>query len=582
LDNSKASYDRIQITRSPDHQITRLVNFFESISLGTRPISHVLLPEWKIVASNCIPFSSIPHSTPLFLDFLHHFDKVSRFYPHPPIFTDWWKDEQPRIPNPQDRRAAVAAVLERQNRAFGAGAKALDNIQRLKDGAPAIVTGQQVAMFGGPLFSLLKAISVLLIAKKTGGVPIFWLATEDHDFAEVNFVHLPAADHIETFSAHPPHREDAPVGTIAFDDQISDLFKRAAEQFGSSEFLVTLEQSYRPGETFGSAFGKLYARLFAESGLVLLDPSDVELHRIAQPIFRDSLAKWSQIKSGLAQRQEELESAGYHAQVKVTPSHTLCFYLEDGARIPVRQDPSEHDGFLIGEKRVSPQELIAETETHPERFSANVLLRPVMQDYLLPTLCYVGGPTEVAYFAQVEVVYRNLLGRVTPVLPRISATLVEPRQAKLLDRYQIGIPDTFRGPEKFREYVAGRALPSSIMTSFDSAAAYLEQAIVAIEEPLATLDPTLKDAAQNAAGKMRYQLQSLREKAARAEARKNTEIQRHAHELSTLLYPNKNLQEREIGSAYFLLKYGTGVLGQLEQKLQLGCLDHQVVEIERS
>src|SRR5262249_50090237 len=191
-------------------------------------------------------------------------------------------------------------------------------------------------------------------------------------------------------------------------------------------------------------------------------------------------------------------------------------------------------------------------------------------------------PSEISYFAQVEVVYRMLLGRVTPVVPRISATVIEPRAAKLLDRYQLTLADIFRGPEKLREYIAGKALPASIMNSFDAAAEHLEKAIALVQDPLAKLDPTLKDAAENAASKMRYQLQSLREKAARAEARKNTELQRHADELSTLLYPNKTLQEREVGSVYFPLKYGTGLLQQLREKLQLGCVDHQVVELEKS
>jgi bacillithiol synthase len=534
------------------------------------------------VATDCIPFSSIPHSTQLFLDFLHHFPNVSRFYPRPPALAGWGTEEQQRIRCPQERREKVAAVLERQNRKFGAGAKTLENIQSLRQGAPAIVSGQQVALFGGPMFSLLKAITISLLAEKTGGVPIFWLATEDHDLAEVNFVHLPAGDHLETFSTTPPHREDAPVGAIVFNDEVSQLLKRVEEQFGASEILGILQQSYRAGETFGSAFGKLYAQVFAESGLVLIDPSDAELHQIASPIYRDSLAKWDEIRHGLTQRQQELEDGEYQAQVKVTPSHTLCFYIQDGVRIPVRQDPAESDGFVIGEKKTSREKLIAETESHPERFSANVLLRPIMQDYLLPTLCYIGGPTEVAYFAQVEVVYRSLLGRVTPVVPRISATVVESRQAKLLARYQMELTEAFQGPEKLREHIAGKALSESIMKSFDAAANHLEQGISLLRGPLEKLDPTLADAAENAASKMRHQLQSLRDKAARAEARKNTELQRHADELSTLLYPNKNLQEREVGSAYFLLKYGKGVIDQLTQKLKPECLDHQVVELERT
>jgi bacillithiol biosynthesis cysteine-adding enzyme BshC len=234
---------------------------------------------------------------------------------------------------------------------------------------------------------------------------------------------------------------------------------------------------------------------------------------------------------------------------------------------------------VAGERKFTDEELLAEVEKTPEHFSANVLLRPIVQDYLLPTLCYAGGPAETAYFAQVAVVYEHLLGRVTPVIPRLSATLVEARQAKLLERYELKLPDLFRGPEKFREFVAGKALPQSITRSFDAAAEHLEQAITAIQPPLEKLDKTLLDAAENAASKMRYQLQSLRDKAARAESRKNTETQRHADELSTLLYPNKNLQEREVGAAYFLLKYGTALLTELKESLQTGCVDHQIVPI---
>ena len=526
----------------------------------------------------CLPFSSIPHSTRLFTDFLYHFPNVQRFYARPPAVLEWSSDEQQRIHYPQDRREEVAAILERQNRELGAGAKALENIQRFRQGAPVIVTGQQVALFGGPTFSLLKALTVVILAEKTGSVPVFWLATEDHDFAEINFVHLPAGDHLQTLSVHPPHQEGLPSGKIVFDDSILAAVQQAEELLGNSVIFEALKQSYSPGENFGSAFGKFYARVFAELGLVFLNPIDPELHRIAQPVYRDSLLKWKEINQGLQQREQELESAGYHAQVKVTPSHTLCFYFQDGIRTPVRHDGENK--FAVGERLVSEDELIAETERHPERFSANVLLRPIMQDYLLPTLCYSGGLAETAYFAQVEVVYRQLLGRVTPVVPRISATLVEPRHAKLLDRYQLKLTDLFtRGPEKLREFVAGKALPESIMKSFDSANQHLEQALSAIHGPLEKLDKSLADAAENAGSKMRYQLQSLRDKAARAESRKNSETQHHADELSTLLYPNKDLQEREIGAAYFLLKYGAGMLEKLKEKVQLSCLDHQIIPL---
>jgi bacillithiol biosynthesis cysteine-adding enzyme BshC len=229
---------------------------------------------------------------------------------------------------------------------------------------------------------------------------------------------------------------------------------------------------------------------------------------------------------------------------------------------------------------VATAELLSETERCPERFSANVLLRPITQDYLLPTLCYIGGPAEIAYFAQIEAVYRKLAGRVTPILPRILATLIEPRIAKLLDRYQLSLSDLFAGPEKTRETVAARALPESILKSFDTAAEHLEKALAAIQAPLEKLDRTLVDAAENCGSKMRYQLQTMRDKAARAEARKNSEVIRHADELVTALYPNKELQEREVGAAYFLLKYGLGAVEQIKAAAQISCGEHQLIRIQ--
>ncbi len=526
--------------------------------------------------SECLPFSSIPHTGRLFQDFLHHFERVQQFYARPPLDNSWWEEEQQKIDYPAQRRQAVAAILERQNREFGAGEKALANIERLRAGSAAVVTGQQVGLFGGPLFCLLKALTAAVHAEKIDAVPVFWLATEDHDFEEINYVNFPETDHLKKFTLNVPHAEGAPVGNIQFSDEITAAVQQVQALFGASEVAELLAASYRPGDNFGSAFAKFYAKACSELGIIFLDPLDPELHQIASPVFTKALEQAGAINQELLERSQELESAGYHAQVKVTPAHTLCFYFEDGVRTPVRLDDKD---FVVGGRKFSRQEMLEEAQRCPDRFSANVLLRPIVQDFLLPTLFYIGGPAEIAYFAQIETVYRSLAKRVTPVLPRFFATLVEPRQAKLLERYGLKLADTFAGPEKLREIIAQRGLPESITRSFDAAGDQLETALQLIQEALEKLDRTLVDAAANAGSKMRHQLQALREKAARAEARKDSEIQRHADELSTLLYPNKDFQEREIGAAYFLLKYGTGVAGRLKESLKQGCGEHQVVLI---
>ncbi len=212
-----------------------------------------------------------------------------------------------------------------------------------------------------------------------------------------------------------------------------------------------LESSYRAGETFGSAFGRLFSQIFAGTGLILMQPLDKDVHAIAKPLLRTALEGAEELDRELLRRGKELQDAGYHEQVKVTGSSTLLFILQDGERSVMQ---IAGDDFLVRAQRLPRAEVFERLEEHPEQFSPNVLLRPVIQDYLLPTVVYFGGPSEIAYFAQAAVVYQNLLGRVTPVLPRLSLTVVNSRMQRLLRRYDLQLPELFRGETSLRELLA--------------------------------------------------------------------------------------------------------------------------------
>jgi bacillithiol biosynthesis cysteine-adding enzyme BshC len=376
--------------------------------------------------------------------------------------------------------------------------------------------------------------------------------------------------------------EDAPVGTVRFGPEIEPVIERAAWLLGDSEVTTWLREAYRPGETLGSAFGKLFARLFADWGVIVLDPADKEFHEVAKPLFRTAIERASELDEALLARNRALEAAGYHAQVKVTSATTLLFQVKNGARTVVHRKTNGANGgeFLVGEERVSQAEILDNIERAPEQFNPNVLLRPVVQDYLLPTLAYTGGAAEVAYFAQVAVGYEKLLGRVTPVLPRFSATLVEAKSQRLLQRYGLGLPDLFHGPEKLREVIGQRTLPPDLQQRFEDTKKSLECSMSAVREALARLDSTLTDAASNAEAKMHYQLGQLQARAARAELSRNEVITRHAESLSSALFPNKALQEREIAGVSYLARYGSDLLRKLYDTIHTGCHDHQVIEIE--
>jgi len=533
--------------------------------------------------SHCFPFRQVPHSSKLFLDYLDFSPSVQPFYSRSPHFLEWAKEESNGIQYPADRRSQVSAILERQNRNFGASATTLENINRLRSGACAIVTGQQVGLFGGPVFSVYKALSAVKLtqeAQKLGidAVPVFWLATEDHDFEEVNQVQMPGADgKLETLFSGAQTKPDAPVGTISFGPEIEQPVAHATGLLGDSEFTKLLGECYRPGENFGSAFAKLFTRLFADFGVILLDGSDLELDRIAAPLYSAAIERAPQITQALLDRDARLHAAGYHQQVKVTGSSTLLFAMLDGARVPIHQ--AKTGDFLVGEEKVSRQQLLETAAKSPQSFSPNVLLRPVVQDYLLPTLTYIGGSAEVAYFAQSAAVYEALADRKTPVLSRFSATLVEPKVKALLDKYRLTIPEIFEGPEVLRETIGARRLPPNLQNSFEKAAAGVESSMKAVRESLAELDKTLIESAENAESKMLYQIQNLRARAARAELRHSEVIQRHAELISNSLYPGKELQERSFAGIYFLAKHGRELMNGLLDTMHPDCLDHQIVEL---
>ena len=548
--------------------------------------------------AQCLAFQQIPHSTRLFLDYLSYTPSVRGMYPRSPIFSEWVKEESQRVGYDAARRGKVSEILERQNRAWGASPKTLANIERFRRGALAAVTGQQVGLFGGPLFSIFKALTAVKLAEQATAagvdcVPVFWLATEDHDLAEVNHVSLlsehglPEPFAVESRAFESKAVADAPVGAVKFGPEIESVVERAATLLGDSDVTAWLRQAYRPGETLGSAFALLFARMFAEWGVILLDPADKDFHDLAKPLFRAAIERASELDEALLGRGKALEAAGYHQQVKVTSASTLLFEVKNGARTVVRRRNNGTNGangnvgdFAVGEERISPKELLDRIDEAPEKFNPNVLFRPVVQDYLLPTLVYTGGAAEVAYFAQAAVVYEKLLGRVTPILPRFSATLLEPKPERILMRYQLSLPDLFHGPEKVREAIAARSLPPDLQSRFSEAYASVEQSMAAVRESIGRLDSTLIEAADRARTRMWYQINRLNRRASRAELLRHEVITRHADALSHALFPNKALQEREVGGVSFVARYGPGLLADLYQKIPPDCHDHRVIEVQ--
>ena len=509
---------------------------------------------------------------------------MARYYAQPPTLAGIVAAAR-KIDLPVPVRSGVVDVLREQNRAFGAGEDTFRSLDRLANGAVAIVTGQQVGLFTGPAYSLYKAISAARYAEEVSkngidAVPVFWLATEDHDLAEVNHVGWNAGGETGLSLFELPETEAESgrrVGEVRLGPGITALVAKAAEslQGGFAEEIGrALRECYTPGETYGSAFGKLMARLVAGRGIIFMDPLDERLHRLSASIYRRALDDADSLRDALQARSKELEQAGYHAQVKVSGGSTLLFYNVDGRREALR---SRNGKFYAGNSSFTATELRAAIEKTPKDFTPNVLLRPIIQDTLLPTAAYIAGSAEIAYIAQTQVAYEKLLGRMPAILPRASFTIVSPLLARKLGKFGLKLGDVFRGRQLLRSRMEEQYLPRALTRRFDAGEKALRRLLKSYRSPLEKLDQTLIDALDSAESKMLYQFLKLKGKAGRAESVRRGVLGRYEGLMLDALYPHKELQERSLSPLPWVAAYGPDFLDRLSRLISMDAYQHRIV-----
>src|SRR5579871_2871574 len=516
-----------------------------------------------------LAFRELPHQPALHLAFLDEFHRVKAFYAHEPTLESA-KTVAATLNYPQSRRKAVAEVLREQNEGLGAGKAALRNISRFENGAVAVVSGQQVGLFGGPAYAFYKALSAIETARlltKSGveAVPVFWMATEDHDLDEVRHVTFFNDGKLERFELGPRSGAPMPVGPVKLGSQVAELVRAATLMLGGpagGELATILRASYTPEESFGSAFGKLFAGLFASHGLILLDPLDPRLHRIAEPVYRQAAEESSSLNEALLARNKELELAGFASQVKVTSRSTVLFYMGAGGREAIHAAGAQ---FQPETQSWSPQELANAISHSPESFSPNALLRPVVQDYLLPTVAYFGGPAEIAYFAQSEVLYSRLLHRQPVFFSRAGFTLVDSKGQRLLEQYNLVVEDVWAGPQNVHLKLGAANVPAKLDAKLAKDAEKIQKLLETWREPITKIDLSLRPTVEKSQRKIAYQIEKLRQKAGWARDKKSSVLASHAEFLSNLLYPNKNLQSRELCFLPLLARWGWEGLDALQK-----------------
>lgn len=549
------------------------------------------------MSTECYPITTLFATTKLYRDFLAMGDvahsPVRGWYGALPMAGAWMSAAASVPEKTPQHRERLADALKQQSTGFGAGGATLANIEKIRSGARAVVTGQQVGLLGGPLLTLLKAATAVARAKQVSAasgiehVPMFWLATEDHDLAEVDQVALLSKTSVETLRLSYKHHAAAPVGNVALGPEIDRVLDQACELLGYAPVCDLLRECYATPDKDGSAptfalcFARLMTKLFAAHGLIVLDASERSFHALGADPIRYAIEHAAELESELLARTAELEAAGYHAQVMVKPGASLLFLVgEGGTRLPLRRsaDGSWKTGNGSTARTYSSTELLELLDCAPERLSPNALLRPVFQDALLPTTAYVGGPAEVAYFAQSQVIYERVLGRVTPILPRLSATLIEPAIENLMEQHELSFPDGLVTAEALAQKLGARAMPIEAKRRIADAGNALDEALQAAQSYLAALDPSLGRSAEVSASKMRYQMNRMRRLAANFELQREGSLRKHADAITLHLYPHGHPQERLVGGAWFLAAWENAHGSEPGETPGAGLIDRLVVE----
>jgi len=532
-----------------------------------------------MMESACLRHTEIPHTSALFSDFQYHFDKVARFYAHNPHDARSFAAAAQQLAYPDDRRRALVAAM----RASNGESPSLDLLAR--PGTVAVVTGQQVGLFSGPAYTIYKALTAVRLAARLSeqgipAVPMFWLATEDHDAAEVNHTFVFGPDHRPVeLSVSANGGSERPVGGIPILAPPVDRLREILAAFPNGEEVADMVRAaYLPGVTFGKAFRSLLERLLAGRGLLFVDPLDESIRRLAAPLLQEAVRQDEDLHGKLIERGKELEAAGYHAQVHVEAKTSLVFLLDGERRATLRRQNGEYASKekSAKEKKYSAAELIGRAE----QLSPNALLRPVVQDYALPTVAYVGGPAELAYMAQSEVLYRELLGRMPVMVSRGGFTLLDARTAKLMDRYGLTVPAFFSGDEGVRDAIARKLVPPELTGEIDDVRRTISHSVERLRDHLTRFDATLAAAAGKSSAKILYQLSKIEHKTARETLKRNERALADAAYMSGLILPDKHLQERYYSILPFLARHGVAdLMDTLDEHLRLECPDHQVLVV---
>lgn len=540
-----------------------------------------------------INFSDIPGNHNLFLDYLYEFENVKDFYKNDFHNKEEYSGIFHRISESHDHsREALSQTLKVQYQGFNPSAKTQKNISALGDKKTlAVVTGQQLGILGGPLYTFYKLMSAIKLSTFLSEryddyyfVPVFWLEGDDHDFNEVRGINLPNENNEIIKIGYDQEVEDeednkGSIGNLILNESLEKFYSELEKNLRVTEFtpqlLDKIKSFYTVGKTFKQAFKELLFWLFDQYGLVIFDPQDKNIKNLLKPVFKKEITNFRTHTEKLVKVSAKLEEI-YHAQVKVRPVNLFYSYEEGRYLI----EPVENE-FRLKRKRkkFTLDEMLSHIDNEPENFSPNVLLRPICQDYVLPTAFYIGGPSEISYFAQVMPLYDFYNVEAPIIYPRASATIIEKNINSIIEKFGINLNELFQDPEGLKQKVIDSFSKTSVEDIFNGTTSQIDLAFDQLKEKLFELDKTISDASSKYKEKIIKYVEELKGKAYDAQKRKHEITLRQIERVINVAFPNSILQEREINFIYFANKYGVEIINKLFLEITINKFEHQLISL---
>ena len=521
-------------------------------------------------------------------DYAYNFSAVAPFFAGDPASRDDWAAAVARRQGQPLDHKAIAAVIAAQQRRRGAPAPALESGRRLADARTvAVVTGQQAGLFGGPMFTLLKALTALKVADQISrehdvpAVAIFWIEAEDHDWEEVRSCTV-LDDQLEPRAVGLPARastDPRPVARITLDETIAGVIDELARILPATEFTAPLmdelRRAYAPGVAMSDAFGRWIESVLGNRGLIVYDASDPAAKPLVAGVFGRELSEPGQTTRLAASAGSELVARGYHTQVNAQDDTLALFHLNSARRAIRRQG----DGFAIGDATYAAATLLEQARDQPAAFSPGVLLRPIVQDTLFPTVAYVAGPNELAYLGQLRPVYERFGVPMPLMYLRATATILDSASLRFITKYQLPFEALQAQDDAALNGLLQAQIPAAVEESFARAAAAIESHMTAVVRAVPAIDPTLEGAAQSTLGRMQRDLDSLHGKLIQAAKRRDDTLRRQFVHARARAFPRGHAQERTIGFVSFLNQYGPALVDRLSEHLPLDIGHHWVLAI---